>query len=116
MELKALFSEGLSITVKKRDLHKKKDGGGGGGGGGAGVHYDDVWRPRGTRGGVAAAPRCVHGDAAATPRRRGAAAPLRRHHDAAATPRRHHDAASACVRATGVRCFLASRRRGPRPS
>mmetsp|Transcript_24038 Transcript_24038/g.72400 ORF Transcript_24038/g.72400 Transcript_24038/m.72400 type:complete len:281 (-) Transcript_24038:22-864(-) len=42
MELKALFSEGLSITVKKRDLHKKKDGGGGGGGG-AGVHYDDAW-------------------------------------------------------------------------
>ena len=46
MELKALFSEGLSITVKKKDLHKKKTGAessGGGGGGGAGVHYDDAW-------------------------------------------------------------------------
>ena len=47
MELKALFSEGLSITVKKKDLHKKKEGaaggGGGGGGGGVGDHYDDAW-------------------------------------------------------------------------
>jgi len=45
MELKALFSEGLSITVKKKDLHKKKQdgGGGGGGGGGAGDHYDEAW-------------------------------------------------------------------------
>ena len=44
MELKALFSEGLSITVKKKDLHKKKTPqGGGGGGGGAGDYYDENW-------------------------------------------------------------------------
>ena len=44
MELKALFSEGLSITVKKKDLHKKKtQQGAGGGGGGAGDYYDENW-------------------------------------------------------------------------
>jgi len=45
MELKALFSEALSITVKKKDLHKKKESGGSGGGGkgGAGDHYDEAW-------------------------------------------------------------------------
>ena len=43
MELKALFSEGLSITVKKKDLHKKKAQQGGGGGGGAGDYYDENW-------------------------------------------------------------------------
>ena len=43
MELKALFSEGLSITVKKKDLHKKKQQQGGGGGGGAGDYYDENW-------------------------------------------------------------------------
>jgi hypothetical protein len=43
MELKALFSEGLSITVKKKDLHKKKGAAGGGGGGGAGDFYDENW-------------------------------------------------------------------------
>ena len=43
MELKALFSEGLSITVKKKDLHKKKTPQGGGGGGGAGDYYDENW-------------------------------------------------------------------------
>jgi len=49
-ELKALFSEALSINVKKSDLKKKKDaassGGGGGGaskGGGPSDHYDDAW-------------------------------------------------------------------------
>ena len=43
MELKALFSEGLSITVKKKDLHKKKTQQQGGGGGGAGDYYDENW-------------------------------------------------------------------------
>jgi len=43
MELKALFSEGLSITVKKKDLHKKKTQQSGGGGGGAGDYYDENW-------------------------------------------------------------------------
>ncbi len=46
MELKALFSEGLSITVKKKDLHKKKNQSEGGGGGGAGDYYDENWVPR----------------------------------------------------------------------
>ena len=43
MELKALFSEGLSITVKKKDLHKKKTQQSSGGGGGAGDYYDENW-------------------------------------------------------------------------
>jgi hypothetical protein len=56
MELKALFSEGLSITVKKKDLHKKKVQQGGGGGGGAGDYYDENWVP-GRRPAVL---RCLH--------------------------------------------------------
>jgi hypothetical protein len=43
MELKALFSEGLSITVKRKDLHRKKKQDGGGGGSGVGEHYDEAW-------------------------------------------------------------------------
>ena len=46
MELKALFSEGLSITVKKKDLHKKKNQESSGGGGGGGDYYDENWVPR----------------------------------------------------------------------
>lgn len=48
-ELKALFSEALSINVKKSDLRKKKPPSehapvsSGGGGGKASDHYDDAW-------------------------------------------------------------------------
>mmetsp|Transcript_1909 Transcript_1909/g.2895 ORF Transcript_1909/g.2895 Transcript_1909/m.2895 type:complete len:305 (-) Transcript_1909:4273-5187(-) len=50
-ELKALFSEGLSISIKKSDLRKKKEkaselrsmGAGGGGSGNKTDHYDDAW-------------------------------------------------------------------------
>ncbi|KAJ1451321.1 hypothetical protein M885DRAFT_530087 [Pelagophyceae sp. CCMP2097] len=50
MEMRSLFSEGLSITVHRGDLRKKKvtegigaAAGGGGGGHGASDHYDSQW-------------------------------------------------------------------------
>ena len=44
MELKALFSEGLSITVKRKIyIRRRHSNRAGGGGGGAGDYYDENW-------------------------------------------------------------------------